>query len=132
MATTRELLQGSRRGRALLGLIFAERGRLTGSEDARSWNAVAAGWTEAGRPYPSAYAGYRAAAATLAAGGSRKDASTALVAAATIARELRAAPLLGLIERLARQARIDLGPRGRPTPRSPGTTGLARPWPPSG
>ena len=108
-ATTRELLQGSRRGRALLGLIVAERGRLTGSEDPRSWAAVAVGWTEAGRPYPSAYAGYRAAAAILAAGGSRKDASTALVTAATIARELRAAPLLGLVERLARQARIDLG-----------------------
>ena len=108
-ATTRELLQGSRRGRALLGLIMAERARLTGSEDPRSWAAVAAGWTEAGRPYPAAYADYRAAAAILAAGGSRKDASTALVAAAAIARELRAAPLLGLIERLARQARIDLG-----------------------
>jgi DNA-binding CsgD family transcriptional regulator len=108
-ATTRELLEGSRRGRALLGLIVAERGRLTGSDDPRAWAAVAVAWTEAGRPYPSSYADYRAAAAILAAGGSRKDATVSLVAAATIARELRAAPLLGRIERLARQARIDLG-----------------------
>jgi DNA-binding NarL/FixJ family response regulator/tetratricopeptide (TPR) repeat protein len=108
-ATTVELLQGSRRGRALLGLIRAERARLTRSESPEAWAAVAAAWIDAGRPYPAAYAGYRAGAATLAAGGSRKDASTLLVTAATIARELGATPLLGRIEQLARQARIDLG-----------------------
>jgi DNA-binding NarL/FixJ family response regulator len=109
-ATTMELLQGSRRGRALLGLIRAERARLTRSASPEAWAAVAAAWTEAGRPYPAAYAGYRAGAAILAASGSRKDAAASLASAATIARELGAAPLLGLIERLARQARIDLGP----------------------
>ena len=109
-ATTVELLQGSRRGRALLGLIQAERGRLSGSDDPARWAAVAAGWVDAGRPYPAAYARYREGAAILAAGGLRGDAAAALAAAAATARELRAAPLLKLVERLARQARIDLGP----------------------
>ena len=108
-ATTVELLQGSRRGRALLGLIRAERARLMRSESPEGWAAVAAGWTEAGRPYPAAYAAYRAGAAILAAGGSRGDAAAALRTAAATARELGATPLLGLVERLARQARIDVG-----------------------
>ena len=113
-ATTRELLEGSRRGRALLLLIRAERGRLTGADSPDSWAAVSAGWIEAGRPYPAAYAGYRHGAATLAAGGSRRDAGAALLAAAAVARGLGAAPLLGLIERLGRQARIDVDPVGAP------------------
>ncbi|MCI0583900.1 MAG: response regulator transcription factor, partial [Chloroflexi bacterium] len=111
-ATTRELLEGSRRGRALLGLMLAERARLLGSDDAANWIAAAASWAETGRPYPAAYADYRAGAALLAAGGSRADAAARLRTAAAAATGLRAAPLLALIERLARQARIDLASAG--------------------
>ncbi|MEW5991130.1 MAG: AAA family ATPase [Chloroflexota bacterium] len=114
--TARELLQGSARGRALLGLITAERSRLAGSDTPGAWSEVAAAWTAAERPYPAAYATYRAAAAILAAGGPRRDAAAALASAADTARSLRATPLLGLVQRLARQARIELaepaGPAG--------------------
>ncbi len=110
--TTRELLAGSLRGRALLGQIRAERSRLSGHDDPGSWSAVARGWTEAGRPYPAAYARYREAAAILASRGPRTDATAALAAAAVTARALRAVPLLLLVEGLARQARIALTASG--------------------
>ena len=107
-STARELLSGSLRGGALLGLIRAERARLTGSDDPGSWSDVATGWSAAGRPYPAAYASFRAGSAILAGGGARRDAAAALAEAATAARALRAAPLLGIVERLARQARIEI------------------------
>lgn len=113
-ATTRELLSGSRRGRAVLELLHAERARLNGGADPLVWSRVAAAWTEARRPYPAAYARYREAEAVLAGRGLRADAAAALAAAAETARDLRAAPLLALVERLARQARIPLAALGAP------------------
>jgi ATP/maltotriose-dependent transcriptional regulator MalT len=111
-ATTRELLAGSTRGRALVELLRAERARLAGRDDPAAWAGVALGWTEAGRPFPAAYARYREAAAILAARGPRPDAAQALIAAAASARSLRAGPLLAMIEGLARQARISLEAAG--------------------
>jgi DNA-binding CsgD family transcriptional regulator len=112
--TTRELLAGSPRGRALVHLLRAERTRLDGRSDPDLWDRVAAEWTDAGRPYPAAYARFRAGEAILAARGRRTAAATALSAAATTARALGAAPLLGLIEELAAAARlsIDVGADG--------------------
>ncbi|TAK02440.1 MAG: helix-turn-helix transcriptional regulator [Chloroflexota bacterium] len=107
--TTRELLEGSPRGWALLSLIQAERARLLGAKDPEAWARTADAWTAAGRPYPAAYARYREGAAVLAAGGARTTVTAALRAAADGARALGAAPLLGLVEQLARHGRIDLG-----------------------
>ena len=106
--TARELASGSPRGRALLELLRVERARLKGTSAPGQWAGVAAAWTEAGRPYPAAYARYREAEAILGARGSRSDAAGALATAAGIARRLRAAPFLALVEGLARQARIAL------------------------
>jgi len=120
-ATTRELLAGSARGRALLALLRAERARLAGHDDPAAWAAVARGWIEAGRPYPAAYGRYREAAAILAGRGVRSDAAAALNAAASTALELGAGPLLALARILAGQARIALG-----DPIATGTTGINR------
>jgi DNA-binding CsgD family transcriptional regulator/tetratricopeptide (TPR) repeat protein len=107
-ATTRELLAGSRRGRALGELLRAERARIAGVHDGELWVRVADAWTDAGRPYPAAYARFRAGEAILGARGSRAAAAAALSAAATTARGLGAAPLLAQVETLARQARVSL------------------------
>ena len=115
-ATTRELLQGSLRGRALVELLRAERARLAGEDRAETWERVATAWALARRPYPAAYARYREAEATLAARGPRAAAATALSAAATTARNLGAAPLRGLIEGLAVQARLALDPGSEAPP----------------
>jgi DNA-binding CsgD family transcriptional regulator/tetratricopeptide (TPR) repeat protein len=107
-ATTRELQSGSRRGRALLEQLRAERARLRGDDDAAMWRQVAAAWDDAGRPYPAAYARFREAESILAARGPRTEAAAALSAAAATLRRLRAAPLLALVDGLARQGRIAL------------------------
>lgn len=123
---TRELLAGSRRGRALLGLLRAERARLVGNDDGAAWATVADAWLDAGRPYPAAYARLRQAEAILAARGPRGVAAAALSAAAATARTLRAMPLLTLIEQLARQARIELAPGAPEWTAAEGRDGRAR------
>jgi DNA-binding CsgD family transcriptional regulator/tetratricopeptide (TPR) repeat protein len=82
-----------------------EETRLRGSSDAAAWHAAADLWLARERPYPRAYALWRAAEASLVSR-DRPSATAALQAAAGIARRLGAAPLLREIEALARRARI--------------------------
>jgi DNA-binding CsgD family transcriptional regulator len=98
------------RDSAILAQCRAELSRLVGHAPEDEWDEVARGWEAAGRPYPVAYARFRAAEAILTARGSRDRAAAELRAAAHTARRLGARPLLGEIERLARQARIELDP----------------------
>jgi DNA-binding CsgD family transcriptional regulator/tetratricopeptide (TPR) repeat protein len=96
-----------------------EETRLRGSPDAASWHAAAGLWLARERPYPRAYALWRAAEAGLASR-DRAGATAALQEAARIARDLGAAPLQREIEAFARRARIRLdGPAeaaGAPSP----------------
>ena len=118
-ATTRELLAGSTRGMALLEQLRAERARLAHDKDSglpTRWAAIAAGWAEAGRPYPAAYARYREGESLLASRGDRAAAAASLGAAAQVAGNLVAGPLLGLITTLARQARLTLDGASVQTP----------------
>jgi DNA-binding NarL/FixJ family response regulator len=120
-ATARELLGRSPRGVALLELLRAERARLEGRDDAAGWQAVAAAFEAAARPYPAAYAHFRAGARILAARGDRGAARGELAVAAAGARRLRARPLLGEIEVLARHARLEIGDDDRPSAPAPDT-----------
>jgi DNA-binding NarL/FixJ family response regulator len=79
-----------------------------------------------GRPYPAAYARYRAGAATLRDRGVREDAHAALSAALTVAIRLGARPLIEEIGTLARHARIDLGSGDEADPPAPVTAGAGR------
>ncbi len=96
------------RDAAVVALCRAELGRVTGDLAADAWRDVAAAWDAAGRPYPVAYARFRFAESLLTARGARDEAAAELARAAHVARSLGAHPLLDEIERLARQARIDL------------------------
>jgi DNA-binding CsgD family transcriptional regulator/tetratricopeptide (TPR) repeat protein len=96
------------RGSAILALLQAECDRLDGAEDPAPWAAVAAEWEAAGRPFPAAYARFRAAEAILGARGPRDRAVGELRAAMASAVRLGAGPLGEDIRRLARHARIDL------------------------
>ena len=96
------------RDRALAALCRAEAARFDERDDPDGWSAVAAAFDALGRPYAAAYARYRTASATLRTRGSRTDAAAALAAARSAAARLRAAPLLTEIDRLARQARLDI------------------------
>ena len=84
-----------------------EETRLKGSPDAAAWHAAADLWLARERPYPRAYALWRAAEAGLVSR-DRAGATAALQAAAGIARRLGAAPLLREVEAFARRARIRL------------------------
>jgi DNA-binding CsgD family transcriptional regulator len=122
-STTVELLAGSARGRALLGLLRAERARLGAVADPGQWAGIADAWAAAGRPYPEAYARYRQAEAIMASRGPRPEAAAALGVAAAATRRLDARPLLALVEALARQARLDLD---RPSAEATTDGGTAR------
>ena len=104
------------RGPALTGMIRAELGRLEGRRDPDAWATVARAWESVGRPYPAAYAWYRAAEAVLAGRGPRGTAETALRTAHATCVALGAAPLRGEVDLLARYARIDLSASGEPEP----------------
>lgn len=84
-----------------------EETRLRGSPDAAAWHAAADLWLARERPYPRAYALWRAAEAGLASR-DRAGSTAALQEAAGIARRLGAAPLLREVEAFARRARIRL------------------------
>jgi DNA-binding CsgD family transcriptional regulator/tetratricopeptide (TPR) repeat protein len=99
-------LAAGARGAVILAQLDAERGRLAGRTDVDAWRAVAEGWAAAGRPYPTAFARFREAEATLAAGGGRSDAVAMLRDARAVAVALGAAPLRERIDRLARAARL--------------------------
>ena len=90
----------------LLAVARAHLSRIPGPADPGLWARVAQ--DELADPYLVATARYHEAAALLASRGSRRRAATALRAAGTIARDLRAGPLRAEIAALARAARIDL------------------------
>jgi DNA-binding CsgD family transcriptional regulator/tetratricopeptide (TPR) repeat protein len=92
----------------------AETGRLQGDTDAVAWTAAADAWSAIPMSYPAAYARFRAAEAHLVAG-EREAAEAELQAAARVARDLGARPLLVLIEGLAQRARIALDNREAPS-----------------
>ncbi|HEX6868579.1 MAG TPA: AAA family ATPase [Candidatus Limnocylindrales bacterium] len=100
------------RDRAMAALCRAEAARASARDDASGWAAIAGAFDAIGRPYPAAYARYRAAAATLRDRGSRTEAEASLATARETAVRLGAAPLVAEIDRLARQARLD--PSGAP------------------
>ena len=98
-------------------LCRAEAARLEETDDATRWTAVADAFEAIGRPYPAAYARYRAGAAILRDRGARDDAEAALSAALATAQRLGARPLAEEIGTLARHARLDLaGTDVAPTP----------------
>jgi DNA-binding NarL/FixJ family response regulator len=96
------------RSLALSLLCRAEAARLEESDTPARWSAVADTFDAIARPYPAAYARYRAGAAILRERGPRDGARSALSAALTTAVRLRAAPLADEIRTLARHARLDL------------------------
>ena len=109
----------------LQAVARAHLSRIPGPPDPGRWARVAQ--DELADPYLVASARYHQAAALLAARGSRRRAATALRAADTIARDLRAGPLGAEIAALARAARIDLAepaaaPRPEPDPAGTGLT----------
>ena len=83
--------------------------RLLGDNDPEPWLAVAQMLLDAGRPYPAAYAQWRAAQAFAHAGDTSGSARDLLSAAAGAAHRLGARPLLDEIASLARRARVELG-----------------------
>ena len=93
---------------ALSLLCRAEADRLEETDIAARWVSVADTFDAIGRPYPAAYARYRAGAATLRDRGDRADAQAVLSAAHTVATRLGARPFVEEIKTLARHARIDL------------------------
>jgi len=88
---------------------------VAGSDDPRRWQDAAERWRALERPFPTAYARYREAAAILGSRGSGTAAADALRSAHEAASGLEARPLVERIERLAGQARIALeGDRPEP------------------
>jgi DNA-binding NarL/FixJ family response regulator len=85
--------------------------RMRDKNDHAGWDATAAVWDRLGRPALVAYANYRSAEAVLGNRGDRAMAAESLRSAHRLATGLGAGPLLGEIERLARQARIELDAR---------------------
>lgn len=84
--------------------VAGEEARRLGRETPETWRAVAEAWRLAGWPYREAYARLREAAAAFEAG-RREDATRALTACRSAARDLRAAPLLTQADDLAHQTR---------------------------
>ncbi len=103
--------------------VEAESGRLAGRSRPEGWAAAGDAWSALAMPYPAAYARFRAAEAHLLAG-ARAEAEVALVDAHRAARTLGAAPLLGLIDGLARRARLPLD-AGEAVPAGPADAPVA-------
>jgi DNA-binding NarL/FixJ family response regulator len=91
-------------------LAEAEMQRLKGTPDPAAWRAVGAAFEAAGRPFHVAQAQYREAAALLASRADRASVKRLLLAAQETAQRLRAQSLGQEIARLARRARVALGP----------------------
>jgi DNA-binding CsgD family transcriptional regulator len=99
------------RREAILAQCRAETGRLTGdpaTSGADAWVLVARRWEDLRRPYPAAYAWFRAGECVLALRGPRATAAGHLREAHSGAAGLGATPLMSEIEQLARHARVDL------------------------
>jgi DNA-binding CsgD family transcriptional regulator/tetratricopeptide (TPR) repeat protein len=119
LADRPELAAGARTD-AIRSLLRAERGRLTSSPDPAAWRFVVTAWDALERPYLAAYARFREATATIAGRGSRETATELLREARATAARLGAEPLLGLIDDLARAARLTLdADAAAPTDRDP-------------
>ena len=114
------------RALALSLLCRAEGDRLAETDTAFRWVTVADTFGAIGRPYPAAYARYRAGAAILRDRGVRADAHAALSAALTVANRLGARPLTEEIRTLARHARIDLDAGDKADPPAPVTAAAGR------
>jgi DNA-binding CsgD family transcriptional regulator len=93
--------------RAELTLAAAEETRLRGMPTPSSWREAADLWQARERPYLVGYARWREAEASLRLR-NRRTAGAALAAAAAIAGDLGAEPLLGAIERTAGRARLSI------------------------
>ena len=98
----------------LATLCRAEARRVDERDEATPWLSVAGGFDAIGRPYPAAYARFRAAAATLRDRGARAGAQVALADARATAARLGAQPLLTEIDLLARHGRLEIEQRRRP------------------
>jgi DNA-binding CsgD family transcriptional regulator/tetratricopeptide (TPR) repeat protein len=96
---------------ATADLAEAELSRLQGRSEPERWAAVASAFASVPMPYPAAYARYRQAEALLVLGGVKAAVGDLLRDANETCRRLGARPLGTAIERLARQARVDLTPR---------------------
>jgi DNA-binding CsgD family transcriptional regulator len=86
----------------------AELARARGEGEVDAWGDVAGRWHAYAAAYSAAYAQWRYAEAILAGGGARADAQAALTEAHAVATRLRARPLAGELEALARRARLTL------------------------
>jgi DNA-binding CsgD family transcriptional regulator len=114
---------------AILALCKAEVGRLTGTpadSSPASWRDVGRRWEVVGRPYPAAYARYRAAEAILERRGSRDEARALLKEALDVTDRLAAVPLHEEIGRLAHHARIEVGAGPTPARSGQGGPGLTK------
>ena len=89
----------------------AELSRARGRPEPALWQQAADAWAALAEPFPTAYARFRGAEATLTAGGSRDTAASLLRAANATAVELGAHPLREQVQGLARRARVRLGAR---------------------
>ncbi|GAA3294948.1 AAA family ATPase [Dactylosporangium vinaceum] len=96
--------------RALIAWCEAERDRAAGAATPETWAAVAELWDAAERPYPAAYARFRAALTAWPK--DRPAVRRHARAAAQTADELRARPLAARLEGLARLANFELRPAG--------------------
>jgi class 3 adenylate cyclase/tetratricopeptide (TPR) repeat protein len=95
-------------------LCDAEIGRAQGRSDPDLWHRAAEAGAAEGDPYRTGYARFREAEAVLSSRGERARTVDSLNAAHAIATELRAEPLRGEIEALARRARIELSDQPLP------------------
>ncbi|HSG86978.1 MAG TPA: AAA family ATPase [Candidatus Limnocylindrales bacterium] len=95
------------RAAAVVAQVRAEVLRLEGDGDAATWLATATAWHAVGRPLPEAVARTRAGEALLRAG-DRATARVVLAEALGIAEALGAVPLVEVVRRSARIARLDL------------------------
>jgi len=103
--------------------IAAEASRLADAPSADVWTALRDRWHAWGNPYQAAYAGGRLALAA-AEEGAADTAASAVLGAHAIAVQLGAAPMLALLEGIARQLRVTL--RDAATARLQGTTDGSR------
>jgi len=99
---------------ATVATAEAEWSRVDGPSDPGRWASSAEAWEGLSHPWPSAYARWRQAGALLAARAPRGAVRTALAQAWTLASTRGAALLVTEIQALARRARIELPPPGRP------------------
>jgi DNA-binding CsgD family transcriptional regulator len=92
----------------------AELTRLSGEDGVGAWLGAQALWQEVGDSYRAAYAGWRAAEATLAGEGKHSDAEDLAGKALGTALELGATPLASELESLGRRARLELSVEEHP------------------